>query len=392
MNNPIRSVVWILGITAVAVAIALIGRYNQGFVMLVIPPWRIELSLNFAFVLLGCGFIVLYLLIRSVSALIQAPGNLRVWRAEKERADARDAIADALTALFSGRFDHAESAARRAMALDETRDIAATIAAWSTFEGGNAARAIPYLQNITGENAARMRDTSLAYVHLAEGRAAEALTILKRLHHIDARNPGVLKMKLEAELAEFAWDEVLATLPKLVQAGLLPESAAEQIRMNAILNLVKKKAASSDALLEFWKALPSGSRREPAVAGAVARGLIALGCGADAQQVAEESLEHEWDSGMARLYGDCKGASALAQIERAETWLRSHARDASLLLALGKLCMRQGLWGKAQSYLEASIVLEPSLDAHMALANLMERLGRPADAVRHIRKSAELAG
>ena len=54
--------------------------------------------------------------------------------------------------------------------------------------------------------------------------------------------------------------------------------------------------------------------------------------------------------------------------------------------------MRQGLWGKAQSYLEASVALHPSLDAHMTLANLMERLGKPAEAVRHIRRSAELAG
>ena len=98
------------------------------------------------------------------------------------------------------------------------------------------------------------------------------------------------------------------------------------------------------------------------------------------------------NAGLAQIYGDCKGDSTLVQIERAEKWLRAHARDASLLLALGKLCMRQGLWGKAQSYLEASVALHPSPDAHMTLANLMERLGKPAEAVRHIRRSAELAG
>ncbi|MCY7389886.1 MAG: heme biosynthesis protein HemY, partial [Burkholderiales bacterium] len=80
-----------------------------------------------------------------------------------------------------------------------------------------------------------------------------------------------------------------------------------------------------------------------------------------------------------------------AQIERAERWLRQHARDAVLLATLGKLCMRQGLWGKAQSYLEASVALEPSLDAHMTLARLMEQLGRNDEAIRHVRRSAELA-
>ena len=68
------------------------------------------------------------------------------------------------------------------------------------------------------------------------------------------------------------------------------------------------------------------------------------------------------------------------------------ARDPALLLALGKLCMRQGLWGKAQSYIEASLALEPTHDGHMTLAALMEQIGKPQEAVAHFRKSAQLAG
>jgi len=72
--------------------------------------------------------------------------------------------------------------------------------------------------------------------------------------------------------------------------------------------------------------------------------------------------------------------------------LRDHARDPALLLALGKLCMKRELWGKAQSYIEASLALEPTHDGHMTLAALMERLGKPQEAVHHFRRSAELAG
>ena len=392
MIRPVRSVFWILGLAAVAVAIALAGRYSHGYVLVIIAPYRIELSLNLAFVLLGAGFIAFYLLVRIVAATLQIPDRVRAYRAEKARTEAHRLIAEAITALFSGRFDNAEKSARRAMEYPESKDIAATVAAWAAFEGGNAAAAIPYLENITGESAARMRDASLAYVQLAEGKTGEALPLLKRLHDLDPKNPGVLKMKLEAELAEKAWEDVLETLPKLVKTGLMPESAASQIRLNAELNLIKKKSSHHDDLLATWKHLPSDSRYEPTVAGAVARGLNALGYGQEAQEVIEQSLERDWDDGLARLYGDCRGASTLAQIERAEKWLRNHARDASLLLALGKLCMRQELWGKAQSYLEASVALEPTLGAHMTLANLMERLGKPAEAARHIRRSAELAG
>jgi HemY protein len=79
------------------------------------------------------------------------------------------------------------------------------------------------------------------------------------------------------------------------------------------------------------------------------------------------------------------------QIENAERWLNRHSRDAVLLLTLGKLCGRQKLWGKAQSYLEASLSVEASSDGHHALAQLLERLDKPEDAARHYKRSLELA-
>jgi len=48
------------------------------------------------------------------------------------------------------------------------------------------------------------------------------------------------------------------------------------------------------------------------------------------------------------------------------------------------------LWGKAQSYLEASLAVAESRDAHLELANLFDQLERAADANRHYRQSAAL--
>jgi HemY protein len=122
-----------------------------------------------------------------------------------------------------------------------------------------------------------------------------------------------------------------------------------------------------------------------------------LGLDQDGIDVIEETLEKRigaWEPGdaaLVALYADAKSESAIPQIERAENWLRREPRDATLLATLGKLCMRQALWGKAQSYLEASIALRPTLDAHMTLAKLMEQIDKPNEAMRHIRRSAELA-
>ena len=72
-------------------------------------------------------------------------------------------------------------------------------------------------------------------------------------------------------------------------------------------------------------------------------------------------------------------------IARAEEWLRGHPDDAGLLLALGRMCIRQRLWGKAQSYLEASLSVAETQAAHLELARLCDQLERPDEANRHYR-------
>jgi HemY protein len=93
---------------------------------------------------------------------------------------------------------------------------------------------------------------------------------------------------------------------------------------------------------------------------------------------------------LVRLYAEASG-DTVRRIERAEAWLATHPGDAVLLLTLGRLCFDQGLWGKAQSYLEASIAVEPTYTAHLALARLQEKLGNADAARRHHRESFELA-
>ena len=70
--------------------------------------------------------------------------------------------------------------------------------------------------------------------------------------------------------------------------------------------------------------------------------------------------------------------------------MRRHPDDAILLMALGRMCQRQRLWGKAQSYLEASLAVAPSQEAHLELARLLDQLDRGDEANQHYRASAQL--
>jgi len=62
-----------------------------------------------------------------------------------------------------------------------------------------------------------------------------------------------------------------------------------------------------------------------------------------------------------------------------------------LLLALGKLCLHQSLWGKAQNYLEASVSVTPSRAAYTALGQLAEKLDKHEIAFKYFQQATELA-
>ena len=53
--------------------------------------------------------------------------------------------------------------------------------------------------------------------------------------------------------------------------------------------------------------------------------------------------------------------------------------------------MGQQLWGKAQSYLEASTSIQATLCAHAELARLFEITGKEDKAALHYQRSLELA-
>jgi HemY protein len=389
-----RFALWSIVLAAVAVGIALFARHSTGYVVIVSAPYRVELSLNLLVFLVVAGYFAFYFLTRLIATLVGIPSRVREYRADRQRSRLRQSLNDALLAFFQGRYASAEKSAATALIGDETKGVAAIIAARSAHELGRFSEREQFLDQARGAEPGvdQARLTTLADLLVSQGRHEEALGVLKDLSARDSRNLRLLRLKLQAEQAMRNWDEVLVTVGALVKLGGLGPEEASAARRGAHLGNLNRKAQDSGALTAYWKQLPAEMRVDAAVAATAARYHLALGGNAEAQAIIEQALEREWNPSLVALYGDAAGADALPQIERAEKWLRSQARDPALLLALGKLCMRQALWGKAQSYIEASLALEPTHDGHMTLASLMEQIGKPQEAVQHFRRSAELAG
>ena len=384
-----RTLFWVIALFALAVGLVIAARYNEGYVLVALPPYRIEIALSLLLVLLAVGFIVLHSAVRLISSALLMPSRVREYRLARRRDKAQSCLTSAFEAYFEGRYARAEQAATQSIELGENARLAAIVAARAAHELRAYERRDAHLKRAAAgapEHDAISAITEAEFL-LDERRPQEALEQLKRLPR---RHTAALKLELKAQQQMRHWDEVSALVPELEKRGVLDPDQAEKVRTHALAESLTRKAGDAYALDEAWKKVSEADRTQPVVAAAAARAYIRLARSADAQVIIEQSLEAQWDGELVELYADT-AADSVRQIERAEEWLKQHPNDAALLLALGRVCARQALWGKAQSYLEASISVEPTHAAHLELARLHEKLGNDDGARRHYRESLELA-
>ena len=387
-----RFLLWLLVLFAAAVALTL-AAHNNGYALLVYPPYRAELSLTLFVVLLVAVFVSLYLLVRLTAAALRLPDYVRRLRIERKKNKGRKAMMQALSAFFEGRFAAAEKAAVRAIELGESVGINSVVAARSAHELRAFEKRDAYLAAAQGETAGdtTMRLMAQTKFMLDQHQPQSALGALRELRGAGVKNHvGALQMELKAMQLAQDWEGVLDVLAQLEKRSAMDATIIEQMRQQAYIGKLHHARGATE-LQSMWKSIPSSFKRRARVAAAAAHIFIQLKDCATAQRILADSLESKWDSGLLALYGECTGGEVITRIEKAEAWLKKHPEDASLLLALGKLCLHQGLWGKAQSYLEASISVAPTRTAYTTLAHLLEKLQKPDEASRYFQKSAELA-
>jgi HemY protein len=384
-----RALLWVLGLFAVAVGLVIAARYNNGYVLLVLPPWRAELSLNLAIMLALSVFFIAYVLVRTIIIMATMPSRVRAFQKRRSENRARAVFNEALVNFFEGRFGRAEKAASAALKAGESPALSAMLAARAAHGMRAYATRDKYLAKSasTDPDEDAMRLMAQAEMLLDERRYYDALDVLKKLPE---KHTAALRLELRAQQMAMNWERVLALIPQLEKRRVFERPVVAQLRRQAVIESLKRKAVDDKSLREYWDRLPAEDRYEPRIAATAAQSFIALGSCQEAHKIVEEGLERQWDSALLAIYSECLGTDVRQQLERAEKWLERYPRDAVLLLTLGRLCAHQGLWGKARSYLEASLSIEPTHSAHLELGRLLEREGKPAEAAAAYQKALEV--
>ncbi len=107
-----RFALWLIGLFAVATALALFASSDPGTVTVFWPPYRIDLSLNLTLALLLVVFLLLYLALRALSKLFALPRQAEQWRVQHRARAQHAALLDAWGQLNAGQPGRAAATAQ----------------------------------------------------------------------------------------------------------------------------------------------------------------------------------------------------------------------------------------------------------------------------------------
>lgn len=384
--------VWALVVFSAAVGLALILRFNDGNVAILWPPYRIDVSVNLAIALLAVGFIGMHLSINALTRALDLPRKVREYRQRRQELSAHAALRDAVLAFFEGRLARSERFARAAQSLPAVRAAAALIAARAAHRMQEAARRDEWLRTAAEDPASSSAVLMLqAEMAVEDRRTQEAIELLDTIRDRGALHIVALRTDLRAREQAGQWEDMLRILRLIENRDALHPSAVRKLRLTAVQGLLARCGDDPAALRGLLRNLRPAERVDPALAQAIAGALLKTDAVDEARRLLEPVLDTEADPGCIALWTRSCAGRERESIERLQVWRQRHGDLPVLALATGRVCVMARLWGKAEESLLDAARREPSVETHLALAELYELLDKASDASARYRLAAHAA-
>lgn len=231
----------------------------------------------------------------------------------------------------------------------------------------------------------------------------QSLAVLEQLRRTSINDPRLLDLMKQVCLELQDWKRLRELLPVLRKEKVIDAEEYSHLEkrlfvedLNGAAEKVRKSDQSRDANLaeleKRWKKGAGGIRDDEGMANYYAELLLGLDAPREAARAIETFLATKWSDLLVEKYGELDCSEPDRQLVNGEKWLQQRPNSPRLLLALGRIAMRNSLWGKAREYFEASVRLAPTAEGYGELGRLVRALGDQASGEKYFTRYAELAG
>lgn len=374
-------------LSALALAVGAAGlrllQHDAGYVLIVVGGKTIEMRFWFAIFFIIVVSMLIWWLVRTILKTFHIFGE--GWSlASTRRARKADLRTHrGLIHFIEGNWQDAYKDLLRAAKHVDQPLVHYLAAARSAYELGDAEQArklIGKAEKVAPENDLAIA-LSQARMQLLDEKYEQCLATLHRARAVAPHHPVVLELLYKVYLGLHDWRALEGLLPELQRHHVLSPSAWTNLQRQIYFSLLAESASAGSkeerlaALSSLWQRMPKELHQSPPMIAAYCRCLLDAEQHEQVEPLLRLALKKQWDEELITLYGLTMANDRQQQLRWAERCLKDHPNDPALHLALGRICLRNELWGRARDYFTSAIQLRPMPAAYAELARLLAYLG-----------------
>ena len=374
--------------------LAMVVRQDPGYVLIGYGKYSVETSLAVFTLITLASLAVLYFVIRVLINVVFAPSKIRKWQDHRRDRVANTALTRGLMAQLEGKWRQSEkalltyarktdsainylAAARSAQAQGANERMNHYLEmAQATEPKANSAIRLTQAELLIDSKQYEKAEAALEHIYFEEPSNQRALLMLSRVYELNENWKGLSKLLFDLRRRKILPQETYTALEKTVYLNLLIKASKEEKMVN---------------FANAWAYTPKHLQKDAEFVAVYVEKYINEGLHNDVENLLRSTIKTQWNDKLVYLYGVLYSDNPYNQLRRAEKWYRLHESDPTLLLTLGRLSSRSELWGKARSYLEASVENGGGPEAYHALAQVLEHIDEPELAASAYRKGLEIA-
>ena len=379
-----RTYLILLAVVACAAALGMFIAEHTGYVLISWKSFRFESSLWVFLAVLAAVLAILYGIRTLIKMALVSTGLVNPWSRRNQSRRLRLAAEQGILDLAQGHWKDALRHLRRA-AQGEAKPLVYLLGAANAAEKlGYSEEADELLEQALIKQPSAEVAIALAHADLQQQRAddAGALETLQAMHELHPQHTEVL-LRLQALLRQRQdWSGLIGLLPALRKCKRFSTAQLQDIeyqawagRLAAACQLEQDSQQALKTLETAWQGLSGKLKNDPHLVAAYASELLRLNAHEQAESLLRHALQNGLYDELVELYGRAQAKDTARQLQLAESWLKHAPDNAILLRALGRLSLRNQLWGKARDYFESSLSVDRQAHTCAELARLLSHLG-----------------
>ena len=231
--------IWGLALGTLAVVVADLMHRNDGYAVIVLSSWRMEMSLNFLVLAVLATLIVGALLLKLLQGTLRLPGRIARYSVLRRQRKGEQAFLSSLRLLLEGHYEASIKSAERARKLGFATGYADLLAARAAQGLDDQDRAAVWLGRVDADDrtlvAARLEQEAEMLVARRQYEPGLQVLNLAQQATKPPRSTASLRTELRALLGTERWEDVLLQVRSLRPRDGLSQSFLASCRRQAHL-------------------------------------------------------------------------------------------------------------------------------------------------------------